>query len=127
MSPPESSRDDDLPPGFLRVGGDEAPWYDQVYAWVRRIPAGRVSTYGDVATFLGHPRRARQVGWALAALPPDTDVPWQRVINRLGEISLRGEVERPLEQRRRLEEEGVMFDAADRCDLPRLRWHPELA
>lgn len=125
MSAADSPRDDDLPPGFLRVGGDQAPWYDRVYLWVRRIPSGRVSTYGDVATFLGHPRRARQVGWALAALPPDTDVPWQRVINRLGEISLRGEIERPLEQRRRLEEEGVVFDAADRCDLPRLRWHPD--
>jgi len=89
---------------------------------VRRVPAGRVTTYGDVAGVLGSPRVARQVGWALAALPAGTDVPWQRVINAQGRISHRGDLVRALEQRRRLEAEGVAFDPSGRVDLPLLRW-----
>lgn len=115
----------ELPVGFLPVQPttpQRERWNVQVWDAVSTIPDGRVATYGDVAAFLGRPRRARQVGWALAALPPDTDVPWQRVINRLGEISLRGDLDRPIEQRRRLEAEGVVFDPGDRCDLAALRY-----
>lgn len=95
-----------------------------MWAAVSTVPPGRVTTYGDVATVLGHPRRARQVGWALAALLPDRveAVPWHRVINAQGRISLRGDLHRGDEQRRRLEAEGVRFDAKGRCDLRRLRW-----
>jgi methylated-DNA-protein-cysteine methyltransferase-like protein len=96
----------------------------RVYAMVQRVPAGRVTTYGDVATLLGSPRVARHVGWALAALPPDRhDVPWHRVINGKGTISFRGDTWRGAHQRQRLEAEGVTFDAAGRVDLRSLRWH----
>jgi methylated-DNA-protein-cysteine methyltransferase-like protein len=97
-------------------------FHAKVAAVVREVPAGRVVTYGDVGAALGSPRVARQVGWALAALPVDTDVPWQRVINAKGTISHKGELVRAEEQRRRLEDEGVVFDAAGRVDLARLRW-----
>jgi methylated-DNA-protein-cysteine methyltransferase-like protein len=93
----------------------------RVYDAVRRIPAGRVSTYGDVATVLGSPRVARQVGFALAALQ-DPDVPWHRVINAQGRISHRGDVARAEEQKRRLEAEGQVFDADGRLDLDGVRW-----
>ena len=56
---------------------------------VRRIPQGRVATYGQVAALAGLPRHARQVGYALHALPEGTDVPWHRVVNAKGEVSLR--------------------------------------
>lgn len=96
-------------------------FHGRVYAVVREVPAGRVSTYGDVATVLGSPRVARQVGWALSALR-DPSVPWHRVVNARGQISLRGELGRAAEQRRRLEAEGVRFDAAGRLPLAELRW-----
>lgn len=98
-------------------------FHTRVQQRVREVPAGRVTTYGDVAAALGSPRVARHVGWALAALPPDAadDVPWHRVINARGTISHRGDVFRAAEQRRRLEAEGIEFLADGRVDLRRLR------
>jgi methylated-DNA-protein-cysteine methyltransferase-like protein len=95
-----------------------------VWALCQEVPAGAVTTYGDVAAVLGHPRAARQVGYALAALRhhPDVEVPWHRVINAQGGISHRGEMERPSRQRERLEAEGISFDVAGFCDLQGLRW-----
>jgi methylated-DNA-protein-cysteine methyltransferase-like protein len=98
-------------------------FHARVAAAVRLVPPGRVTTYGDVAGVLGSPRVARQVGWALAALPPGSDVPWQRVINAQGRISHRGDPQRPGEQQRLLEAEGVCFAVSGRVvDFPQLRW-----
>jgi methylated-DNA-protein-cysteine methyltransferase-like protein len=100
-----------------------ASFYAEVYDLVRRIPPGRVTTYGAVARMLANARAARAVGYALRALPPGTDVPWQRVINAQGQISLKsrhpGETTR---QRELLEQEGISFGADDRVDLDRYRW-----
>lgn len=96
-------------------------FHARVAAVVRTVPAGRVTTYGDVAAALGSPRVARHVGWALAALPEGTDVPWHRVINAQGRVSFKGDPVRAERQRARLEREGVRFDAADRVDLRALR------
>lgn len=98
-------------------------WAD-VHAVVRRIPRGRVATYGQVAGLAGIPGHARQVGYALHALGPDTDVPWQRVINARGGISPRAEPWAAALQRRLLEREGVRFDARGRVDLARYAWRP---
>jgi methylated-DNA-protein-cysteine methyltransferase-like protein len=98
-------------------------FFDEVYQLVRRIPPGRVTTYGAVARMLGHPRGARAVGYALRALPEDSDVPWQRVINAEGRISLKSR--HPGEtslQRQLLEQEGVRFDADDRVDFACFGW-----
>jgi methylated-DNA-protein-cysteine methyltransferase related protein len=98
-------------------------FHAHVAAAVRLVPAGRVTTYGDVAGVLGSPRVARQVGWALAALPAGSDVPWQRVINAQGRISYRGDSVRGHEQQQLLEAEGVAFSTSGRVvDFPRLRW-----
>lgn len=99
-------------------------FYDAVHALVRRIPEGRVMTYGQVALELGAPAAARAVGYALAWLPPGTDVPWWRVVNAKGGISLRGRGEEAELQRRLLEAEGVVFGAEGRMDLRRYRWFP---
>ena len=97
--------------------------YARIYAVVRRIPRGRVATYGQIAELAGLPRQARQVGYALAALR-DQRVPWQRVINARGEISLRT-VSGPDElQRVLLEREGVKFDANGRVSLHAHLWQP---
>ena len=101
----------------------KAGFNNRVYEVVRRVPAGRVTTYGDVATLLGSPRVARHVGFALAALRDDT-VPWHRVINAQGRISFKGDLPRAELQRGLLEAEGITFDASGRLDLNRLRWSP---
>ena len=95
--------------------------YDRVYAFVRQIPPGKVVTYGQVANWLGG-CTARMVGYALAALPQGSDVPWQRVINFQGKISPHGAGFGSAMQRRLLEDEGVRFDLQDRIDLKEFGW-----
>ena len=85
---------------------------ERVYAMVRRVPRGQVVSYGGVAALLGHPRAARGVGQALRALPHDADVPWWRVINRNGEISIRGDFHAPQLQRALLEGDHLRRDSA---------------
>ena len=99
-------------------------FHARVYEAVKRVPAGNVTTYGDVAAMLGSPRVARHVGWALAALQDD-EVPWHRVINAKGTISHRGDTARCVLQQSLLEREGVAFDERGRVDLARYRWRPE--
>ncbi len=105
-------------------------FYAQVWGITRRIPAGRVATYGQIARLIEPPPGmtlrdyetfgARWVGGAMAACPPD--VPWQRVINSQGKISLRRGAE---QQRALLEAEGIQFDARDRVDLKYYGWIPD--
>ncbi len=91
---------------------------------VRRIPRGKVATYGQIAALIGQPRAARAVGHALRLLPSALQrvVPWQRVINVAGRISHRGEWQRPQLQRELLESEGVPFDRSGKIDLTKVRW-----
>lgn len=84
---------------------------------------GRVMGYGHVAAVMGNAGAARQVGWALAALPAETDVPWQRVIRSSGHLALQGDPARGMYQRVRLEREGVAF-LGDRVDIKRYGWAP---
>lgn len=102
--------------------------YDRIYSVVRRIPRGRVATYGQVAIVAGLPRQPRLVGYAMHALPNGTDVPWHRVINAQGRVSPRsGDGAGSLRQRALLEAEGVRFDAAGRVSLTRHGWKPHRA
>lgn len=102
---------------------DETSRWERIYAVVRRIPRGRVATYGQVAALAELPGHARQVGYALHALPDGSSVPWHRVVNAKGEISLRGGVPGSvLPQRFRLEDEGVEFDERGRLSLKRFAW-----
>jgi methylated-DNA-protein-cysteine methyltransferase-like protein len=95
-------------------------FHARVCAVVRLVPAGALTTYGDVAAALGSARVARHVGWALAALT-DATVPWHRVINAQGAISFKGDLARAEQQRARLEAEGVGFDARGKVNLRALR------
>ncbi len=98
-----------------------ATLYERIYAHVKAIPPGYVTTYGTIGRLVGCP--ARVVGYALHFLGKTDrpEVPWQRVINAHGGISTYGH-----EQRRLLEEEGVVFDAEARVDLERFGWRFEV-
>lgn len=99
---------------------------EKIYAVIRRIPPGKVATYGQVAALAGLPRRARMVGQALRSTPEGLDLPWQRVINAGGRISPRGGIGwEEGYQRHLLEEEGVVFDERGRIDLERFGWEPK--
>lgn len=96
-------------------------YYQDVYDIVKRIPRGRVSTYGRIAQLTPVPRGARGVGWALHALGPSEarKVPWWRVINAAGRISNEYNAEL---QRALLEAEGVVFNTRGYVDLDRYLW-----
>lgn len=101
------------------------PFTTAVYETTRRVPPGRVATYGAIAAGAGRPRSARGVGRALRGLGDGSDVPWWRVINARGELSIpRSGHARPL-QRALLEDEGIVFDEAGRVDLGRFGWDPD--
>jgi len=108
---------------------DPVAFKNEVWKIVRLIPAGQVATYGQIAALVPTPTGiasrdyqaygARWVGGAMAACPPG--VPWQRVINSQGKISL-PEGKGYEEQRQLLEDEGIIFDDRGRIDLSRYRW-----
>ena len=102
---------------------ENEPLYERIYAMVRRIPSGRVTTYGRIAELVGG-CTARMVGYAMAALKRGTapDVPWQRVINAKGKISIHGDGIGNAMQRSILESEGVQFDENDRIDFEHFGW-----
>ena len=97
--------------------------WERVYDVVRRIPVGRVASYGQVARLAGLGRNARQVGYALHALRSATGVPWHRVVNARGEISLSPLGGSDVTQRLRLEREGVKFNARGCIDLKVFGWN----
>lgn len=100
--------------------------YQLIYSVVRRIPRGRVATYGQVASLAGLAGHARQVGYALNALPDGTVVPWHRVVNAAGRISTRATPGGELVQQLLLAKEGVRLDARGRIPLERVRWRPRV-
>jgi len=101
-----------------------AGFFDAVYALVRRIPRGKVATYGQIARLLGAPRSARVVGWAMHGTPPGARVPWQRVVQKGGGLSPTVCPADPGRQRRLLEREGVIFLLDGHIDMERHQWKP---
>lgn len=101
--------------------GDTASAYERIYTVVRSVPPGQVATYGQVARIAGR-CTPRMVGYAMAALPEGTDVPWHRVVNRQGRISARVRGDGAHRQRRALEAEGVRFEADERINLATVAW-----
>ncbi len=94
--------------------------YKDIYDVVRRVPPGKVATYGQIACIIGQPGKARHVGWALAALrntSPGEPVPWQRVVNARGEAPI-GHQQVVI-----LQGEGIEFDQDGRIDLEVFGWN----
>jgi methylated-DNA-protein-cysteine methyltransferase related protein len=106
-----------------------SPNYLYVYKVVKKIPRGRVATYGQIAALAGMPRAARQVGYALRATPDNVKIPWHRVVNAQGRVSMRlkdwqsggDDLQKIL-----LEAEGVEFDETGKMNLKRYRWEPKV-
>jgi len=98
-----------------------SPFTLKIKDLIRKIPAGKVASYGLIAALAGNPRAARQVAWVLHSSSAADRLPWHRVVNRNGKISLK-----PLEgyeiQKQRLLLEGVVFDEKDAIDLGRYLW-----
>lgn len=106
----------------------DSDFFDRVWDVVRRIPPGRVTTYGHIARHLGIGRSARTVGWALKAVARSDDgplsVPCHRVVNREGALTGRLHFETPTVMEERLRAEGVSFTEAGHVDLGRHLWEP---
>ena len=99
--------------------------FEEVYKVVRRIPRGRVATYGQVAKLLPKRWSPALVGWALHALPTGSGVPWHRVVDAKGQLGTRKLASDSANlQEECLAREGVRLDAEGRCDLKRHQWRP---
>ena len=98
-------------------------FYEQVYAIVAKIPAGKVVTYGDIAKMLGRPRAARFVGYAMTASCETDDLPWHRVTFANGKL---WNNEWEAVQRNLLTNEGVGFTKDGNIDVEKYRWKPEI-
>ena len=97
---------------------------ERVYKIVRRIPPGRVMTYGQIAYMLGEGYTPRTVGFVMHGAD-ERNTPWHRVINSQGKCST-GRIVLPADkQQRMLERDGIMFDEAGRCDLEKFLWKPK--
>lgn len=99
---------------------EDASFSQRVFHIVAAIPYGKVTTYGEVARLAGSPRAARQVGGVLRRLPEGSTLPWHRVINRHGQISLQGEDFQ--RQRQALLAEGIIFGPHSTVDFDRYGW-----
>ena len=99
----------------------ETPLYQKIHHIISLIPSGKVATYGQIAEIVGG-CTARMVGYAASAIPQDSDIPWQRVINYKGGISHRRSVSEGLLQKKLLEAEGIVFNQYGRTDLRHYRW-----
>lgn len=98
--------------------------FERIHAVIKRIPKGKVATYGQVARLAGLPRHARQVGFALAALPGSSRLPWQRVVNAAGTVSPREHPNSRERQTALLAREGVRLDERGRIALGEFQWKP---
>ncbi len=97
--------------------------FEKIWATIRRIPLGRVATYGQIASEAGFPKRPRLTAQALAQVPAGMELPWYRVINAQGRIAIPEGSRGYREQQRRLQHEGVKFEGK-RIDLAVYRWQP---
>jgi len=95
--------------------------YDQAYELVRQIPPGRVATYGQIASYIDR-CTPRMVGYAMAATPQGQGIPWHRVINSNGMISIRASGDRDILQQALLETEGVFFNENGRVNMDAVGW-----
>lgn len=99
-------------------------FFEHVWDIVKQVPRGKIVSYGQIAALLGSPRAARTVGWALHSMPDNMEIPWHRVINSQGRISI-GDCGHSSDiQQLLLEQEGVVFDDRGTVDMKIFQWRP---
>jgi methylated-DNA-protein-cysteine methyltransferase-like protein len=109
---------------FKNSGAYKMTFFEEVYNIVKKIPKGRVATYGQIARILGNPRKAKIVGWALHTNPYNDGMPCHRVVNSKGELS-GCEAFGGFEQHKKmLEDEGIIFDNRGIINLQTYLWKP---
>lgn len=101
----------------------EKSFYERVVKFIKSIPRGKVATYGQVADYAGNPRAAREVAYILHSSSDKEGLPWQRVINSKGKISMKPGHGYEM-QKKMLEDEGIVFGEDDRVDFERFLWQP---
>ena len=112
---------------FDRDQNNQPSKYQIIYDVVRKIPVGKVLTYGQVAELAGLYGKARLAGYALFRVELESDIPWQRVVNAKGEISYsEARCGGDYLQKTLLEQEGIEFKANNCIDLKKYRWQPPL-
>ena len=99
-------------------------FFQKVYGIVKRIPRGKVVTYGQIAAFLGNPRSARMVGWAMHGAP--YNIPWHRVVMKSGKLPFEGINLDDTNQREMLSKEGIMFRADGTIIMEEYTWDIEI-
>jgi methylated-DNA-protein-cysteine methyltransferase-like protein len=109
--------------GYMKIRQEEELFSSRVKSMIKRIPYGKVATYGQIAALSGNHRAARQVAWILHSSSEKNKLPWHRVVNRRGEISLEPGFGYE-EQKHLIIKEGIRFDKKDRIDLEHFLWNP---
>ncbi|HMQ10681.1 MAG TPA: MGMT family protein [Oligoflexia bacterium] len=112
--------------GVKKSSLEQGQFFKKVYLQVKKIPYGQVSTYGEIAKQIGFKHYARHVGYALNAVKKEDGVPWHRVVNAHGKISLRKEGLANFLQKELLKQEGVVFDDSGKINLNLYRWRPQI-
>lgn len=90
--------------------------------YIKAIPFGKVASYGQIAVYAGIPRAARAVGMILNKLPADTTLPWWRLVNNTGKLSIRGSIFSRDDQKSLLENEGIKFKKEHEFEIEKYRW-----
>jgi len=109
----------------IKLSEKNKDFFSEVYAVAQLIPKGRATSYGSIARYLGRPRGARMVGWAMnASFKPDLDVPAHRVVNRNGLLTGKAHFTDPNEMQRRLEEEGIAVKKDQIQQWDEVYWDP---
>ncbi|MDF2523611.1 MAG: cysteine methyltransferase [Clostridiales bacterium] len=99
-------------------------FFEEVYSIVKKIPKGKVATYGQIAKLMGQPRKSKMVGWALHSNPTPGVIPCHRVVNRMGELSGSFAFGGADVQKQLLVEEGIKFSSQGIIDLQQYLWEP---
>lgn len=97
--------------------------FENIYEQVKKIPKGKVATYGQIALYAGNPRWSQVVGFALHSNPDPDNIPCHRVVNRFGALASAFAFGGKLKQRELLEKEGVLFKDDDKVDMEKCLWN----
>ena len=102
----------------------DTTFFEDVYQVVRLIPVGKATSYGAIAKYLGKPRGARMVGWAMNGASKNGNVPAHRVVNRLGMLTGRHQFDPPESMQKSLEEEGLEIVKHQIKNFEKVFWNP---